>query len=298
MRPASYLLSLCLHAALLLLVWFWPVKPPIRLDATPVMISLVEGDIGGNRTPSPILGHVGDPNEGPKAPTAPAPKEKIAAPTQAPTKEHTPLPSPPRDEVTPIKKPEIKLEPKPEPKTELVPPKDTKPKEAPKPPAAPKKDKDKDKDKVDHVKAALDQVRRKTSSRVESGDRGNAVEQALAQALRSASGNHGGGGGEGEGSGGGLGDVYIGQIMLAVRPNWGFASAARVNLSCVIRVSVDMQGKVQQAELSRSSGNAQFDASAINAVVRTGQSGQFPPPPSQEYTNLDLVFTLDELMRR
>jgi TonB family protein len=90
----------------------------------------------------------------------------------------------------------------------------------------------------------------------------------------------------------------MGQVMLAVRPNWAFASAARVNLSCVVRVSADMQGKVLLAQISRGSGNAQFDASAVNAVVRTGQSGQFPPPPSQEYANLDLVFTLDELMGR
>jgi TonB family protein len=86
--------------------------------------------------------------------------------------------------------------------------------------------------------------------------------------------------------------------MLAVRPNWGFASAARVNLSCVIRVNVDMQGRVLLTRISQGSGNAQFDASAVNAVVRTGQSGQFPPPPSQEYANLDLVFTLDELVGR
>ena len=42
----------------------------------------------------------------------------------------------------------------------------------------------------------------------------------------------------------------------------------------------------------------QEDASAVNAVVRTSQSGQFPPPPSPAYGDLDMVFTLDELMGR
>ena len=31
-------------------------------------------------------------------------------------------------------------------------------------------------------------------------------------------------------------NAYAEQVMLAVRPNWGFASAGRVNLSCVVRV--------------------------------------------------------------
>ena len=85
--------------------------------------------------------------------------------------------------------------------------------------------------------------------------------------------------------------------MLAVRPNWGFASAGRLNLHCVINVKVDAQGKVLQTTVTRGSGNAQFDASAVNAIIRTSQSGQFPPPPSADYSDLDLVFTLDELMR-
>ncbi len=151
----------------------------------------------------------------------------------------------------------------------------------------------------DPVAAALQQAKRKATSRADSGDRGNAVEQALAQAQKRAGGNRGGGGGEGDGAGGGgLGDVYMGQVMLAVRPNWGFASAGRLNLSCIVRVRVDMQGKVQQAVVSQGSGNSQFDASAVNAVIRTSQSGDFPPPPSAEYCDLDLVFTLNELMGR
>jgi TonB family protein len=251
------------------------------------MISLVEGAPGGNRTPSPILGHMGVRDDGPKAPTPPAPKAEIAAPEKAPIREPIKVPEPPKDTATPVKKPEVKPEPKKEEPKKEAPPKEDKKQEPP--PKQPK---------IDPVKAALEQARR-ASSRADSGDRGNAIEQALAQAQRRAGGNSGGGGGEGDGpGGGGLGDVYMGQVMLAVRPNWGFASAGRINLSCVVRVKVDMQGKVLQTVISQGSGNSQFDASAVNAILRTSQAGQFPPPPSQEYTDLDLVFTLDELMGR
>lgn len=328
MRLASYVLSFCLHAAIFLLIWFWPSRPPIKLDTPPVMISLVEGATGGNRTPSPILGHMGQPSDGPMAPTPPAPKAEVAAPERAEVKEPKPVPPQPKQDAAaevkkPEPKPEPKPQPKPEPKEEAKPiaqkkeekpkPKEEPPKEQPKEqpkdqkkPEPPKADAKKDakeskdaKSNVDPVAAALQQAR-KATSRAESGDRGNAVEQALAQAQRRAGGNRGGGGGEGTGpGGGGLGDVYMGQVMLAVRPNWGFASAGRVNLRCIINVKVDGQGKLMQnPTVTHSSGNSQFDSSAVNAIVRTAQSGQFPPPPSSDYGDLDLVFTLDELMGR
>lgn len=315
MRLASYIISLCLHAAVLLLILYWPAPAPLRLDSPPIMISLVEGAPGGNRAPSPILGHMGENAEGPLAPAPPAPQSEVAAlerpavpmaeiprPEQAlPTPELTPEKSP-----VPVEQPKPREMPKPNPPKTEVPipetpkpePKKTEPrKPEPKKPEA-KQPPRKQPPKQDPVAAALAQAR-KATSRANSGDRGNAVEQALAQARRNAGGNRGGGGGEGEGpGGGGLGDVYIGQVMLAVRPNWGFASSARLSLVCVVKVKVDMNGKVENAVISRSSGNAQYDASAVNAIVRTSAAGDFPPPPNLQYTDLDLVFTMDELRPR
>ena len=43
MNWASYLLSLCLHLAVFLLIMFWPSSPPVNLETPPVMISLVDG---------------------------------------------------------------------------------------------------------------------------------------------------------------------------------------------------------------------------------------------------------------
>lgn len=329
MHLAALIISLCLHAGVFLLIWFWPTSEPFRPTPPPMMISLVDGAPGGGQMPSPILGHIGEQSEGPLAPAPPAPMAEVAAPAReeiqppkaqipaqaevpAPVKpvpiaepkpQPVPLPEPPRPEppkpaAKPEPKPQQKPEPKkPEPKPEPKPqPKKPEPKKPEPPKAKPAPPKPA---KVDPVAAALQQARRKATSRVESGDKGNAIERALAQARRGASGTSGGGGGQGEGpGGGGLGNVYIGQVMLAVRPNWGFASPGRRSLSCQVRVIVTMQGKVQEAVVTRGSGNAQFDSSAVNAIIRTSEAGDFPAPPNREYTELDLVFTLDEMMGR
>lgn len=331
MNWASYLLSLCLHLAVFLLIMFWPSSPPVNLETPPVMISLVDGAPGGNRTPSSILGKMGKPTDGPKDVSPPAKKADAAAPERPEVKA-----DPTADKARPVEaKPEPKVERKPEPKHEVKPkpePKDATPvadkkdkkkkedkkKDDGKKPEKPKKD-DKKKDdkkstpkddkktdkkadkpsKGDPVAAAMNQARREATSRVESGDKGSSVEQALAQARRNAGGDGGGGGGEGDGpGGGGLNDVYMGQVMLAVRPNWSFTSATRLNLVCVVRVKVNLQGEVEKVDVTQSSGNAQYDSSAANAIWRTSRAGAFPPPPSEQYTELDLVFTLNELMGR
>ena len=315
MRLASYVISLCLHAAAFMLLWFWPASPPLDLNSPPVMISLVDAPLGGNRLPSPILGHQGKPADGPLAPSAPAPKNEVAAPAVKQSSEPKPQPAPLR-EAAPQKAEPVKEAPKPvkaPDETKLLAEQkkeESKPAEKPadkKPePRKPEKKKEQDKPKPapkpapkpDPVAEALRQAR-KASSRADSGDRGSAVERALGEARRNAGGHDGGGGGEGEGSGGGgLANVYLGEVMLAVRPNWAYASASRVNLACVVRVAVDLQGNVMLAEIERSSGNAQFDASAVNAVIRTNQAGLFPPPPSPEFLDLHLVFNMNELMGR
>ena len=308
MNWASYLLSLCLHLAVFLLIMFWPSSPPVNLETPPVMISLVDGAPGGNRTPSSILGKMGKPTDGPKDVSPPAKKADAAAPERPEVKA-----DPTADKARPVEaKPEPKVEHKPEPKPEVKPkpePKDATP-VADKKDKKKKEDKKKDDDKKpdkkadkpskgDPVAAAMNQARREATSRVESGDKGSSVEQALAQARRNAGGDGGGGGGEGDGpGGGGLNDVYMGQVMLAVRPNWSFTSATRLNLVCVVRVKVNLQGEVEKVDVTQSSGNAQYDSSAANAIWRTSRAGAFPPPPSEQYTELDLVFTLNELMGR
>ncbi len=335
MSPASYLLSLCLHIVGILLIWLWPVGTPLINPQQPVLISLVDGEPGGNKTPSPILGQMGDPGEGEPAPTPPAKRAEVAATEREATKV---APEPTPDENRPMvreepRKPEMQPLPKPEPKEEAIPkkveknpeprpekkeePRKDPPKKEPPKKEEPKKEpprkkeepkqtqaKDRKESKKqdqkpqekDAVAAALAQARRQATSRAESGDRGSSVERALAEAKRRASGSRGGGGGEGAGpGGGGLNAVYIGQVMLAVRPNWGYASSTRQNLQCTILINVSASGEVQDCEIVRSSGNVQYDSSCVNAIMRTSRAGDFPPPPTAEYQHLEMVFTLNDL---
>ena len=327
MPLASYVLSLCLHVLIILIIWFWPAgKPLINLEQ-PVMISLVAGAPGGNKTPSPILGPMGAKAEGEPAPAPAAQQADVAASEREATKASEI--KAPKDEKPMLKeepkKPELKPEPRkePEPKEKPVSPKkreevrkpepkkeEEKPKPEPKKPQEEKKDKKqttagrdqksserKAKEDKDAIAGALNQARRKATSRGSSGSsQGSSVEQALAEARRNAGGNRGGGGGEGSGpGGGGLHSVYIGQVMLAVRPNWGYASASRRNLQCTVHITVSKQGEVKTTQVVQSSGNAQYDASCINAIMRTSKAGDFPPPPTPMYEELDIVFTLSDL---
>ena len=139
MNWASYLLSLCLHLAVFLLIMFWPSSPPVNLETPPVMISLVDGAPGGNRTPSSILGKMGKPTDGPKDVSPPAKKADAAAPERPEVKA-----DPTADKARPVEaKPEPKVERKPEPKHEVKP--KPEPKDAT--PVADKKDKKKKEDK-------------------------------------------------------------------------------------------------------------------------------------------------------
>ena len=327
MPLAPYILSLCLHIVGVLLLWLWPVGEPLIKLEQPVQISLVEGETGGSKTPSPILGHMGEPGEGELAPSAPAERADVAAHAREETQVASPPPVEAQTEpVEEVKKPDVKPvpkpEPKPEPKENAVPkkkapepkkepkkeqpkkeqPKKEQPQKAEKSQAKPQKaskDNKKDKSNKDAISDALAQAKRKATSRADSGDRGTSVEQALAEAKKNASGNKGGGGGEGKGpGGGGLHDVYLGLVMQAVRPNWGFANAQRKNMQCTLFLKVSKTGEVQECKVVASSGNAQYDASCVNAVMRTSRAGDFPPPPKPEYEELECVFTLNELMGR
>ena len=93
-------------------------------------------------------------------------------------------------------------------------------------------------------------------------------------------------------------DVYLGQVMLAVRPNWFFADTPRKNMQCTLAMKISRAGEVQDCKVTASSGNAQYDASCVDAVMRTSRAGDFPPPPKPEYGELECVFTLNDLMGR
>ena len=159
----------------------------------------------------------------------------------------------------------------------------------------------KKKDGVDPSKAladALNDAKKKAGTSRGTKEKGgkSSVAGALADFQKSAGGAGGGGGGEGDGpGGGGIYDVYMGQVILAVRPNWSMPTYSRANLSVQVNVKLDPNGKVLSCTVARSSGRAEVDASAVNAVIRTKV---LPAPPTPDQQELLLTFTTQEMMGR
>lgn len=342
MNFGSVLFSIFLHALVVVVIWLWPSSPPIQLDRPVIQISLTMGAPGGDRLPSPVLGHVGSP-----APAKPA-AEAVPSTSAAPRKSAEALPDATRlekleakaeaianperniqEKPAPAKAPQpAKPEKKPAPEKDAValnsqqkPRKDKEP-EKPKPEAKPNKDakeqakpqaekkeapssdkkgddkpKEKQPSSEDVLKSALADARRaEAKNRRGSSGSSSAVANALAKAQREARGTGGGGGGEGDGpGGGGLYDVYAGMVVMAVRPNWSMPTYSREPLVAYVRVKLDPAGQVLDASLERSSGRADFDASAVNAVRRT-QNLPKPPTPAQQ--EIVIAFNSLELMGR
>ena len=162
----SFILSVLLHAGVLVFLLITPSRPPIDLTRAAVQISLVTGAPGGENLPSPVLGHrppamgrqVLSTEMGPKPGDEPAPSATLpeAAPIptpealrqQEPKPEAQSVPEPPkRPDAEPERKPEQPPQPKPQdpveiPKTpEQAPPKkpEPKPEKKPEPKEPPKK---------------------------------------------------------------------------------------------------------------------------------------------------------------
>lgn len=313
----SYFFSILLHLALALLIFLWPSSPPVKLDQPMMQISVNMGAPGGNRMASPVLGPQGKPMPTKAAPQ-PAPAEQAASavpvaredtvqPKAEPKKESQPKPKP-----KPEPKPdEVALAQKKQPKKpkdeEKEKPKDDGKKEASEnakktdDKAKPAKESDKKKDGVDPSKAladALNDAKKKAGTSRGTKEKGgkSSVAGALADFQKSAGGAGGGGGGEGDGpGGGGIYDVYMGQVILAVRPNWSMPTYSRANLSVQVNVKLDPNGKVLSCTVARSSGRAEVDASAVNAVIRTKV---LPAPPTPDQQELLLTFNTQEMMGR
>ncbi|MBO4311526.1 MAG: TonB C-terminal domain-containing protein, partial [Desulfovibrionaceae bacterium] len=99
---------------------------------------------------------------------------------------------------------------------------------------------------------------------------------ALAQARRR----------DGGGGGGGIYDLYAGMVQLAVMEHWHPRMYSGSNLMTSVCVKLDANGKVLDARVERSSGQKNYDALAINAVM----SAKMPKPPTPAQQNLLLHF--------
>ena len=78
------------------------------------------------------------------------------------------------------------------------------------------------------------------------------------------------------------GDAYASQIFMLIRRNWnvpvGLISDDQLNkLSAQVKVQVAADGVLKGEAIVKSSGNATFDESCLQAVTATGS---VPPPPA------------------
>lgn len=304
MHFGSYTTSILLHLALGLAIFYWPSSPPIKLDQPMMQISINMGAPGGNRIASPVLGPQGKPSptQATSRPTpqkeaaqgVPVPREDVLAKAE-PKKEKNTKPQP-KEEAVPIpQKPEVrKNEPQKDDKAEE---KDNKAKEKPKeqPKRAPAKPAEKSKQGRDPLKEALADAAKQSGAKGTKKKGNDPLAGALADFEKSArsSGTGGGGGGEGDGpGGGGIYDVYMGQVILAIRPNWSMPTYSRQNFTVKVRVKVSPAGEILHCAVERGSGRAEVDASAVNAVIRTKM---LPPPPTPEQQDMVITFNTQEM---
>ena len=329
MRIESIILSLLLHGGVLALMLFWPGDTPVDLQRQSYQVSLVMGAPGGEELPSPVLGARPEktpdpqPERGadlpdaqpdaapelpalPEMPPVPDAQPDLPAPVELPdrTPAAVPIPSEP-EEPKPQKKPEPdkkngetepkKEAPRPDPPKEpkkTEPKRETPKKEAPKPAPPPREQK---KPRRSALEDALADVRRETSrgGKQNSSSAARALEEL---ARETGSGGVGGGGGSGSGpGGGGIYDVYVGQVILAVQPNWSMPTYSRENLVAGVRIRLAPDGGVLDCRIEQSSGRPDFDASAVNAVLRTKK---LPPPPTPAQQDLLINFNAQQLAGR
>ncbi len=267
MQSITYVVSIGLHSLLLVAILLLPTKVMIKHER-PMEISITAGVIGGQRLPLPVLGQK---------------KQEVIQPS-AIHQEATLTQSNPSAVSIAQQKPMEKGNSQPELKPQTIPQhietlnKAVQPADVVEPKIKPVLQKEVIKKETN---VSLKKETKNTKS--------NAVLNALASFKKEP--RTGGGDGHGTG-GGGLNDVYAGMVMMAIQPNWSMPTYTRDNIVALVRVQVDPQGNVLSCHIERSSGRPDFDASAVNAVVRTKV---LPPPPTLEQQEIVISFNALEL---
>lgn len=226
------------------------------------------------------------------APPPPGPPVEVKAePVPAPETPETPVVEAKAEsavEVPDAPMVEAKPEPKPEPKAEDISPKKVekkiikkkeekpKPKTKPKPKPKPKPKKTARQLLADGMAAAKARMKRQEAKKVK-----KLASELAALKKREGAGvyAHGGqpGGVEGGVEGGrvgstgsGLSEVYALIVGAAIKKNWRYPSfAGESNLLVTVEVNLDGDGKILSSKVIESSGNLEFDNSALRAIKET-----------------------------
>ena len=294
LRPASLFFSLCLHAGLIGLAFFWQQSVSPLVDLTSPVIDIGIYTIGkpGQVPDAPAMPVA--PPAAPSTPTTPSPPPEtppevpkpppdMPKPEPIPAKpEPAPLPPPPPPEPLPAK-------PDPEP-VPIVQPDAPKPPESPKPeppkPEPPKPEPPK------AIKPASPPPPARPAKPVKT------AEQILREALGDLSGQSDpdtavsdtGPGGRG-GDGIGLLGSYSQSLRSRIQPNWEYQGRAdRRNPTALVEIHIAEDGTILEAIIVTSSGDPAFDGSALKAVYDTKR---VEPPPTPDLRRVQLPFALE-----
>ncbi len=316
MRIIGLLISLLLHASLILLAMTWSASSPVKisLDMPVYQVDLV------SLAPSP---------QAPKATTAPVrkpsaplakpdaiPLPEPAAPKKTPKAPENPVKAP---EVKPVAKPIPKPVPKPEPKVEKISPKKVKtthpPKKKPKKTEVKKAEVKKPESKkapqkkrvskkpTKPKKPAKPKMTAEEALAADLASIGNLVEKkekakqrAIAEDLASLSGAAQStavqGAADGSGASG-LVQVYGAIVMQEVKKHWRYpVFGQKENLAARVQVSVKSTGEITDIKLLESSGNVDFDDSVLSALKDTEV---LPEPPGSSIRTIIVNFNLRDL---
>jgi len=92
---------------------------------------------------------------------------------------------------------------------------------------------------------------------------------------------------------------YIGVISQRIEQNWSRPPSARNNMQCELLIKLVPTGRVISVDIIRSSGNDQFDRSAVQAVNKSEQFPEIremkPEVFERYYRELRLVFNPQDL---
>lgn len=304
---SSYLISLALHIALVLLLLAGSVLlPPVRLDIPNNQVTIInldgfQGGIEGAVIPKDFAGYQKD------TPKDTAPEESNPKAETKPKEETKPQEQPEdnspkiiKDPVKPEEKPKEekpKVEkPKDKPKEDK--PKEDKPKDKPKEDPKPQDNKGKDDTKEKNDKQDKPKGEKSKPNPALSDE--DILNKALSSAASDVKTRDKSGGGQGKGEGQGFGDgvgieaSYLEIIKTIVRRNWSYSGRAdRTQLKATVHITIDVDGKIISYRIVSNSGDPTFDATLMNAIGRSAD--MIPEPPNGTIQELDIVFYDSEM---
>jgi colicin import membrane protein len=301
-QPTSFLLSLALHATLVVLAML-NLSANLKVDMDKPMYTV--DLVSLNPSEDPAAGETGEAAGAPPALAEGQQQEQQAAASIPPPPAQAkpePKPAPKVDDAKAIseKKVDEKKKPKEEKKEDKTPPKPAKPEE-------------KKPTKEELLKQALQDVKQDVSSKAKDAKhktpdaKPDPVAGELAALRKSTGGNiftaggtgpGGAGGGKGTGAGGtgtGLMSVYGDIVKQIIKKNWRYpAFGTETNVAVTLEIRIDPQGKILGSKVVTPSGNSVFDNSAMNAVAQTET---LPPPRVKTLDTLRITFNLQEMLK-